>query len=116
MPKKECQYCGKRENTDWDLAGFVCSECRPSCPTCGEAGKGFPASRYSTVKYNGEKMMWCASCAQLIPPEFVERDPPVRDKDFTDDYQDLVGLTIYDSDNVPVDAEGIKDVPTYDAP
>ena len=106
-----CQHCGNYESSKWDLAGYVCSECRPTCPSCDH-------DKFSSkfVLHDGEPFAWCNGCGQLLPPEFAHmrtgKETPAPDE--PEGYDDVAGLTWRDADGAEPDPESnTPDVPTY---
>ena len=93
-----CKYCGTTESTKWNLAGYKCTNCRPSCPNCSKADKGFPATRYNGVEHEGNIYHWCAGCGQLVPEEFVNAEPDentqIDESYFREHFgNELIGMT-----------------------
>lgn len=75
---KTCKYCGNKEkpNPEFDLAGYVCTECRPQCISDGCDNTNFPQSIQSK-EWNDEEVVWCYSCGQIAPVEHIKQDRPV---------------------------------------
>lgn len=110
-----CKHCGSYESSNWNLAGFTCSDCRLSCPYCGKTDKLAYWHRFVIV--NGHAFTWCHGCGNVLPPELNDLDSPVESADVQavlDSYAfDLEGVTWRDSDDVDGDADTVSDVPLY---
>lgn len=91
-----CKHCGKNESSNWELAGYVCTSCRPQCirPECSSCNF---SSKYNTLEMESdEEVMWCHECGQVIPLEHVEQENPVDGPPEDMDVEKYIGIHFHD--------------------